>query len=244
MREIDDCIKARSFVTSLKVLNDKNIAFATKLHGVKICTPDECSVNLNFANQHLNSSTTAICFNNDGTMLAFANEKIIYIVDLVSKDIIKTINTDNENIQLLIFDDTSKHIIAGSSNGRVLHYRTEGLSLLCRLCSFPYDRADSINMRQNYVSAFVFRGNILATAGYGGTIHIIDIHSSSTCELLFEIRLLNEHPANRRIAGINKSFFIELVFHQILFLLQHLILYQLFELRIFAIKLGHYVEKF
>jgi len=177
MIEIDDCIKARSFITSLKILDNKNIAFATKLHGIKICTSDECSVKLNFANERLNSTTTAICFNKEGTLLAFANDKVIYIVDLTTKDIIKTINTDNESIHLLTFDETSTHIIAGSSNGRVLHYRVEGLSLLCRLCSFPYDRSQNVNIRQNYVSAFVFRGSILATTGYGGTIHIIDIHS-------------------------------------------------------------------
>ncbi len=177
MGEIDDCIKARSFITSLKVLDNKEIAFATKLHGIKICTPQECSVKINFANQLLNSSTTAICFNHDGTLLAFANDKILYIVSLVSKEILKTIHTENEPIHLLTFDESSMHIIAGSSNGRVLHYRIEGLSLLCRLCSFPYHREDSLNMRKNYVSAFVFRKNILATTGFGGTIHIIDIHS-------------------------------------------------------------------
>lgn len=184
MGEIDDCIKARSFITSLKVLDNKNIAFATKLHGVKICTPEECSVKLNFANELLNSSTTAICFNNSGTLLAFANDKIIYIVNLTTKDILKTINTENESIQLLSFDESSTHIIAGSTNGRVLHYRVEGLSLLCRLCSFPYDREANANIRQNYVSAFVFRKNILATTGYGGTIHIIDIHSRANTIVL------------------------------------------------------------
>ena len=184
MVEIDDCIKARSFITSLKVLDNKNIAFATKLHGVKISTSQDCSVILNFANEYLNSSTTAICFSNDGTLLAFANEKIIYIVNLNSKDIIKTINTENEPIQLLTFDDSSTHIIAGSSNGRVLHYRVDGLSLLCRLCSFPYNREENVNIRQNYVSAFVFNKNILAVTGYGGTIHIIDIHSRANSIVL------------------------------------------------------------
>ena len=177
MGEIDDCIKTKSFITSLKVLDNKNIAFSTKLHGVKICTPDECSVTLNFTSEFLNSSTTAICFSNDGTLLAFANDNIIYIANLYSKNIINTINTDNDSIQLLTFDDTSTHIIAGSSIGRVLHYRTDGISLLSRLCSFAHNK-------QNYVSTFVFNKNILAVTGYGGTIHIIDIHSRANSIVL------------------------------------------------------------
>jgi len=184
MSDIVGCIKARSFLTSLKILNNKDIAFATKLHGVKICSSDDCSVKLNFANQHLNSSTTAICFNNDGDYLAFANDKVIHIVNLLTKDIVKTIYTDNESIQLLAFDDTTTHLIAGSKNGRVLHYRIEGASLICRLCSFPYNRDKHKSIRQNYVSAFVFRKNILATTGYGGTIHIIDIHSRANTIVL------------------------------------------------------------
>lgn len=184
MGEIDDCIKAKSFITSLKILDNKNIAFATKLHGVKICTSNECSIISSFTSEFLNSSTTAICFNNNASLLAFANDNIIYIANLHSKRIINTINTDNESIQLLTFDDTSTHIIAGSSNGSILHYRTDGLSLLSRLCSFPYNREDNINIMQNYVSAFIFNKNILAVTGYGGTIHIIDIHSRANSIVL------------------------------------------------------------
>lgn len=184
MVEIDDCIKARSFITSLKVLDNQEIAFATKLHGAKICESDRCEVILNFANEHLNSNTTAICFSNDGRFLAFANDKIIYIVDIILKKIVKTIDTDTESIQILSFDESSKHLVAGSSNGRVLHYKTDGLSLLCRLCSFPYNRAENENIRQNYVSALTFKGSTLAACGYGGTIHIIDIHSRANTIVL------------------------------------------------------------
>ncbi len=184
MGKIYECVKARSLLTSLEVLKNKDIAFATKLHGAKICSSDECSIKLNFIHQYLNSSTTAICFNSDGSFLAFANECLIYIVNLLTKDIIKTINTQNEPIELLSFDDTTTHLIAGSKNGRVLHYRIEGLSLLCRLCSFPYKRDESSVIRQNFVSAFVFRGTKLATTGYGGTIQIIDIHSRANTIVL------------------------------------------------------------
>ena len=177
MPEILDCVKARSFVTSLKIVQDKQIAFATKLHGAKICSSEECNIKLNFANEHLNSSTTAICFDNSGKFLAFANDKLIHIVNIESKTILKTINADGESIQLLTFDETSLHIIAGSKNGRVLQYRCDGGSLLARLCSFPHEVADRSKIRQNFVSAFAINKNILATSGFGGTILIIDINS-------------------------------------------------------------------
>ncbi len=184
MGKVYECVKARSLLTSLQVLKNKDIAFATKLHGVKIYSSDECSIKLNFANGYLNSSTTAICFNNDGSFLAFANDSLIYIVNLLTKDIIKTINTQNEFIQLLSFDDTTTHLIAGTKNGRVLHYRIEGLSLLCRLCSFPYKRDKNSVIRQNFVSAIVFRGTKLAVTGYGGTIQVIDIYSRANTIVL------------------------------------------------------------
>lgn len=177
MPEILDCVKARSFVTSLKVLRDGRIAFATKLHGAKICSAEECSIKLNFANVRLNSSTTAICFDNSGKLLAFANDKVIYIVHLESKNILKTINTDGESIQLLIFDDNSQYLIAGSKNGRVLQYRFNSGSLLARLCSFPHEVADRVKIRQNFVSAFAMNENKLAASGFGGTIVVIDIFS-------------------------------------------------------------------
>ena len=177
MPEILDCLKARSFITSLKVLQDSQLAFATKFHGAKICSSDEYIVKLNFSNEKLNSSTTAICFDNSGQLLAFANDKVIYIVHLESKKILKTITTDGESIQLLTFDESSQHLIAGSKNGRVLQYRFDNGSLLARLCSFPYEVADKAKIRQNFVSAFAIYENKLATSGFGGTIIVMDIYS-------------------------------------------------------------------
>ncbi len=177
MPEILDCVKARSFVTSLKVLQDGKIAFATKLHGAKICCAEDCSVKLNFANERLNSSTTAICFDKSAQFIAFANDKVIYIVDIQSKNILKTISTNGESIQLLTFDENSQHIIAGSKNGRVLQYRFNSGSLIARLCSFPYEAVDRVKIRQNFVSAFAMHESKLATSGYGGTIIVIDIYS-------------------------------------------------------------------
>ncbi len=184
MAEVYECTKARSSLTSLQVLHNKDIAFATQLHGAKICSSEACSIKLNFANQYLNSSTTAICFSDDGAFLAFANDSLIYIVNLLTKEIVKTINTENEPVLLLSFDNTATHLIAGTRNGRVLHYKTEGLSLLCRLCSFPYKRDKSSIIRQNFVSAIVLRDSTLATSGYGGTIQVIDIYSRANTIVL------------------------------------------------------------
>ena len=177
MPEIVDCIKARSSITSLKTTSKNLLAFSTQLHGAKIISPYGCDTKYHFTNQYLNQNTTAVAFNNDATLLAFSNEKIIYIADITKKEIIKIIPTDAYKIQLLVFDDTSNYIIAGNSNGRVIQYSTLSSSAMARLCSFPYNETDRKRIRSNFVSSFCINKNTLACSGLGGTIIIMDIYS-------------------------------------------------------------------
>ncbi|MCW8838366.1 MAG: hypothetical protein OQK11_06660 [Thiovulaceae bacterium] len=177
MSEIIECIKARSFITSLKTTSTNELAFSTKLHGAKIFSALDCSTKKHFTSQYLNQDTTAVAFNSDGKLLAFANPKVIYIADIEKKEILKVIPTDSIQIQLLIFDNTSNYLIAGNENGRVIQYNWSNNSAISRLCSFPYHDDDRKHIRKNYVSALCIKKNRLACSGLGGTIIIIDMYS-------------------------------------------------------------------
>lgn len=177
MSEIIDCIKARSLITSFQSTSNNTLIYSTKIHGIKILSIQNCHVQVNFSNQFLNQDTTAITFNKTGTLVAFSSEKAIYIADLNTKEIIKIIPTETQKVQLLIFDDTSNHIIAGNDNGRVIQYNCLSTSAIARLCSFPYNETDRSNIRKNYVSAFAINKNRIASTGLGGSIIVIDMYS-------------------------------------------------------------------
>ena len=176
MPQIDNCLEARSQITSLQKLDDNTIIFSTKFHGIKIISPLECETKLNFKHERLNSSVTAICFSPDAELVAFSTQARIHIMNMHTKELIKSIYTDGEEVNILTFDLSSKYIVAGSSNGRVLLYKYNSSSLLSRLCSFPYQRPKT-RVKKNFVSSFAFYNNIFATSGYGGAIFVMDLHS-------------------------------------------------------------------
>jgi len=174
------CHRTRSEITSFEVLNNNTLAFATKVHGAKLFSQINCSIIKNLSIELLNSKTTAVTFNQEGTLLAFANSKLIYILDTQTKLLLQTIRSFEGEIKLLAFVPNSKYLIAGSKHGRVMQYRHDGRSHLSRLCSFGQDilqRKSRIN--HNYVSALAFSGNIMASSGYGGVITILKLNSYS-----------------------------------------------------------------
>lgn len=177
MSEILECIKTRSPITSLQTTSDNNLVFCSKLHGAKIFTPDNCAIQHHFTNQYLNFETTASTFNSKGNLLAFARPKVIYIADVIKKDILKMIPTDSKKIHILTFDENSNYIIAGNEDGRVVQYNCSSTSALSRLCSFPYDRNTTKNIRKNYVSALRIDKSRLACSGLGGAIIVLDMYS-------------------------------------------------------------------
>ncbi|QFR48211.1 hypothetical protein FJR48_00110 [Sulfurimonas lithotrophica] len=177
MSEIIECIKARSFITSLKTTSTDELAFCTKLHGAKIFSTKNCNVKYHFTSQHLNQDTTAFTFNLQGNLIAFANIKAIYIADIEKKEILKIIPTDDQHIQILTFDETSNYLIAGNENGRVTQYNWANSSAISRLCSFPHECSDRKYIRKNYVSALCVKNNRLACSGLGGAIIVLDMYS-------------------------------------------------------------------
>ncbi|OHE00626.1 MAG: hypothetical protein A2W82_06430 [Sulfurimonas sp. RIFCSPLOWO2_12_36_12] len=182
MLKINECQIAKSDITELKVLNGSLVAYNTKFHGIKIFDFDECEVKKSIANVYLNSDVSVCSFSPNSELFAFVNTQTIYILDIQTKEIIHTIELNDEEIDIISFDPSSTYIIAGSKSGRVLQYKTNQSSLLSRLCSFPYNRenidAQTIDSK-NFVSSFAFYKNRFACSGYGCAVFIIDLQTQA-----------------------------------------------------------------
>lgn len=178
MLNIHDCQTAKSEIIGLEILDDFFGVYTTKLHGIKIFDPIECEIKKSITNVYLNHEVTCSAFSPDSKLFAFSNNKIIYFIDIQTKELLPSIQTENEDIELLKFDPSSTYIIAGTKNGRVLQYRYNNSSLLSRICSFPYDRSThdlDPKKNNNYVSSFAFYNDYLASTGYGGAIFITNL---------------------------------------------------------------------
>ncbi len=184
MPKIYPCQRAKSDVTQLKVLNNSLVAYSTKYHGIKLFDFDECEIKKSIANMYLNADVNASAFSPNSELFAFVNNRVIYIIEIQSKEIIHTIEVNDEDIEILSFDPSSNYIIAGSKRGRVLQYKTNQSSLLSRLCSFPYDRKSITKDSENYVSSFAFCGSSFACSGYGGAIYIIDLYTQTNKNII------------------------------------------------------------
>ena len=174
MLKRERCFQLRSEITTATILKENKLGLVTKVHGAKLLTLDTCSSAINLSLKELNYTTTATTFNETGSLLAIANETIISIIDTKSKLCIGTIRTFEGKITLLMFVPNSKYLIAGSAHGRVVQYRYDGRMQLSRLCSFGYKTR---SLKENYVSAFSFRGGLLASSGYGGEIIVLKLNS-------------------------------------------------------------------
>jgi len=173
-----ECYKARSQITALSVLEDNNFIFSTKLHGAKIFSHHDCSAEKNLSIELLGSKTTAVAFSKDSKLLAFANGNIIYIINTRNKILIQTIRTNEGEIKILSFVPKTKYLVTGTSNGRVMQYRYDGLSHLSRLCSFgKLLKERNSRVKTNYVSAFAFYKEYFAVAGYGGVISVLKMNT-------------------------------------------------------------------
>lgn len=178
MFEQTPCVKTRSKITALSILNNDLVAFSTQIHGAKIFSSDSCKVTKNISIELLGGNTTAVAFNKNSDLLAFANANIIYIVNINNKIILQTIRTNDGVIELISFVPNSSYIIAGTNTGRVMQYRYDGRSQLSRLCSFGHSKTNAIaQIKNNYVSAFASNKDYFAFSGYGGLITLLKMHS-------------------------------------------------------------------
>jgi len=187
MLNIYECLIARSNITELKSLDEDTLAYSTTQNGVTLLDSKEYEIKKTIKHPKLSPHVTAIAFSKDSEMFAFVNNKVIYIIDMDTKEDIQTINVEDEDISILSFDLSSTYLIAGTKNGRVLQFRYNKSSILSRLCSFPHDRNSvylKVDENENFVSAFAFHKNFIACTGFGGAIFIVNLHSQANKQLI------------------------------------------------------------
>ncbi|WP_295083327.1 WD40 repeat domain-containing protein [Sulfurimonas sp.] len=165
-------------------MSDSLVAYGTKFHGIKIFDFGECGIKKSIANMYLDADVTASAFSPNSELFAFVKNRVIYILEMQSKEIIHTIEVNDEDIEIISFDLSSNYIMAGSRRARVLQYKINQPSLLSRLCSFPYDRKSITKEGENYVSSFAFYNNSFACSGYGGAIYIIDLYTQTNKKVI------------------------------------------------------------
>lgn len=188
MLEFNECLKARSAVTHLQIV-DNNLLVTTKIHGMKVIDFDTCNTKINLSNRHLNSDTNAVAISPNGKLLAFANKSVLYVIDITTHKTLQTIQTQSSSITKLIFDASSKYIISGDTNGRVLQYKYNSSLSLARLCSFPCQIPIRKQFHKNFVSALAMYENLIASSGFGGGTIVIDMYSRATKRVIKETKI-------------------------------------------------------
>lgn len=174
---LQECFKARSDITLLGSIGSDSMLISTKLHGVKILSTNDASVTHNLSIELLGYKTTALALSSEHNLFAFANAKVIYILNLTNKTILQSIHTDEGEIELLAFVEKSSYLIAGTKEGRISQYRFDSKAQLSRLCSFPHKNLHNYPPKKNYISAVAFYGDYMACSGYGGGVVLLKISS-------------------------------------------------------------------
>ena len=171
---MNNCLKAPSQITQFTLLGD-TLAYSTKFHGLKIVSNKECDKILSFKHEFLNHETTALAFSPDGTHAVFCSANRLYIINLQSKQLLKSITSIEQTIISLHFDLSSSYIIVGTQEGRILQYKYSQSTLLARVISYKYKRIN--NMHGNILSSISFFKEYLISGYYDGSIDIINLYT-------------------------------------------------------------------
>lgn len=173
MLETFDCLRTRSSIQEMKRLDNNILAIFTELNGARVLNLETCQTINAISHKNLNAETKAICFSKNAEFMAFSNKSYIFILHIASKEVLKTIKTDQEHIEHLSFDLESKYIIASTKSGRVLQYRYDGSSLIARL--YSYERSESTKPAK--ASSFAFYANTMMCGSNNGILFSINLHS-------------------------------------------------------------------
>lgn len=174
MPYIQKHLTAKSDIQELKIIDDYLVAYSTKEHGIEIFNCNDNKLISNITHKYLNTNAKVSAFSPDGKMFAFINNQTIYVLDIQNKNILQMTDTDSEDINTISFDASSKYIIAGTRNARVLQYRYDSSPVLARLCSLAHTES-----HENLVSSFAFYTHYFACGGNDGSIYIVDLRLQS-----------------------------------------------------------------
>jgi len=169
------CFRTKSKILKLKLLNNNLIYYDTAFDGIKIFSSINLKIYKNIQSEKFNSTSNIICINLDATLLAYADEDKINIIDITTNTSLNTIYIDSK-VTSLSFDSSSNYLFVGSSNGELLQYKHNKDLKLTTLHEF-------FKSKYNFTD-IIFSKNDKVIAGdeYGG-IFIADIYTYKSQEL-------------------------------------------------------------
>lgn len=171
-------------IVYIGVLNDSKLAVADSKNNfsiVDLLTMDTLhKLTLKHADAHTEKKN--ISFSPDGKYLAFSEkgQSVVRVIDIAKQKLHHSFPTLNNPIETLCFDPSSHYLVAGSITGRVFLWNLFATGQVSRLSSFPeYTPHLFSKPTLNYVSSASFSpsGDLVAAAGYGGSIVITNIHT-------------------------------------------------------------------
>jgi len=163
---------------------DVGLFFCTTYHGIILFDIKEYKLHKIFRHKDLDENTLAVAFSKDGKRFAFSTKKYLYIVDLESGEIFKKIDTQTKHLINISFDSSSNYIVAGTKDLRVMLYKYNSDLHISRLFSFGYTH-QSNKFRNHFISSIAYYKNLIAVAGNGGVVFVIDIYSQANRYVLF-----------------------------------------------------------
>jgi hypothetical protein len=178
-----------STITMMQRLSDGRVGVVTDAHGIYLFNPADATIESHFKIDELQPLEHSTAFSSDGSFFAFAHNtpkgNAVRIIDMTSKDLVRSYATQENSVELLEFDPTGTYIVAGTTTGRVFLWRTDGNNLIARLSSFPEYTPHLLTLpTNNYVSAAAFDTNLVATTGYGGSIVITNVLTQANTKRL------------------------------------------------------------
>jgi hypothetical protein len=184
MHTVETCFSLDSDIINLEVLENRYVAISTQSGEVRLNSCENYDNQLIIESDKLTSDVVAASFSPNVTLLAFAIDHSIYVIDTRFNETVNEIHIKAEDVSILTFDPSSEYLIVGTKYGRVFEYKFNNSSVLARLCSFPYDRQNLPKFFNNYVSAVAFHESKIACTGYGGAIFVMDLHVNTYRDII------------------------------------------------------------
>ncbi len=193
MHNIDKFLTLKSPIINLQILQNGLVAVSTKQNGAEIFSYNDKFLKPILKLESLAPTVESACFSQNGNFFAFEAKFKIFIFDIHAKKIITKIPLDEHDVDMISFDTSSKHLIVGTTGGRVFQYRYNSPLVLDRLCSFPYERPTiQPKIVKGFVTAMAFYGSLFACSGYGGAVFVIDLQLNTQRQVITHTRVTIE----------------------------------------------------
>jgi hypothetical protein len=186
-------------IIHLQTLQDDVTGIVTAEKEVMLLDAADSSPLVRLKIEEIDVDGSACAFSHDKGYFAFSHQTskghALRLIDLHSKQVIRSYATQDNIIERLSFGPSSTYIVAGTATGRVFLWRVDSVNLIARLSSFPEYTPNLLTApKQNYVSAIAFSDTLVATSGYGGSIVVTNLVTQANTHRL--------KPGKRRIDAL------------------------------------------